>query len=204
MKKILMTLATCFVAVSMSAQYYVGGTLGFNSSKDKTNPAAELSTSSFRINPEIGMALDDKLGVGIVLGFGYTNNKVENTTANPTTSTEAKVTTFAIKPYLRYQCFTAGKFNVFVDGGLNFATQSQKDMKAAMDFGLFVSPGIAYNVNETWSIVAHLNDMFTFGYSKQAIPDVDGAPDAPSSISAGLSTGGFTLGSLTFGVYYNF
>ena len=191
MKKIMMTLAAVAVAATMNAQGYIGGNLGFVNSTNKTNPAAEVTRTGFSIAPEFGYKLDDKLGVGIVLGFGYTNNKVENTTANPTTSTD-------------YQCFTAGKFNVFVDGGLNFATQSQKDMKAAMDFGLFVSPGIAYNVNETWSIVAHLNDMFTFGYSKQAIPDVDGAPDAPSSISAGLSTGGFTLGSLTFGVYYNF
>ena len=204
MKKIMMTLAAVCVAATMNAQGYIGGNLGFVNSTNKTNPAAEVTRTGFSIAPEFGYKLDDKMAVGIALGFGYTNNKTENTTANPTTSVEAKVTSFAIKPYLRYQCFTAGKFNVFVDGGLNFATQSQKDMKAAMDFGLFVSPGIAYNVNETWSIVAHLNDMFTFGYSKQAIPDVDGAPDAPSSISAGLSTGGFTLGSLTFGVYYNF
>jgi long-subunit fatty acid transport protein len=204
MKKIMMTLAAVAVAATMNAQGYVGGNIGFSNSTDKTSAAAEVTSTGFAIAPEFGYKLDDKMAVGIALGFGYTNNKIENTTTNPTTSVESKVTTFSIKPYLRYQCLTAGNFNVFVDGGLNFASQSQKDMKAAMDFGLFVSPGIAYNVSEKWSIVAHLNDMFTFGYSKKAIPDVAGAPDAPSSISAGLSTGGFNLGSLTFGVYYNF
>jgi hypothetical protein len=73
-----------------------------------------------------------------------------------------------------------------------------------MDLGLFVTPGIAYNVNDKWSIVAKLNDMFAFTYSKGQVADLDGTPDAPTSISAGLSTGGFTSGSLTFGVYYNF
>ena len=82
--------------------------------------------------------------------------------------------------------------------------QSQKDMKPAMDFGLFVSPGISYDINETWSIAAHLNDMFSFGYHKSAVADVAGAPDPDTRINAGLSTGGFNLGSLTFGVYYNF
>ena len=199
-----MTLAAVAVAATMNAQGYIGGNLGFVNSTNKTNPAAEVTRTGFSIAPEFGYKLDDKMAVGVALGFGYTNNKTENTTANPTTSVEAKVTTFAIKPYLRYQCFTAGKFNVFVDGGLNFATQSQKDMKAAMDFGLFVSPGIAYSVNEKWSIVAHLNDMFTLGYHKDAVADVSGAPDAPTSFNVGLASGGFNVGSLTFGVYYNF
>ena len=204
MKKIMMTMAALAVAVTMNAQAYIGGNLGFSTSKDKTNPADEQTVTGFTIQPEFGYQLDDKFGVGIVLGYQSNKTKHEGTINNVAYSTDVKASAFSIKPYLRYQCFTAGKFNVFVDGGLNFTTISRDNMKNEMDFGLFVSPGIAYSVNEKWSIVAHLNDMFTFGYSKQAIPDVDGAPDAPSSISAGLSTGGFTLGSLTFGVYYNF
>jgi hypothetical protein len=204
MKKIMMTLAAVCVAATMNAQGYVGGSLTFLNSTDKTNPAAEVTRTTFAIAPEFGYKLDDKLGVGIVLGFGTGKVKTENTTVDPNVSVESKATTFTIQPYLRYQALTAGKFNVFVDGGLNFATTSAENMKNAMDFGLFVSPGISYDVNEKWTIAAHLNNMFTFGYHKDAIADVDNAPDAPSSISAGLSTGGFTLGSLSFGVYYNF
>lgn len=204
MKKIMMTLAAVCVAATMNAQMYIGGGINFINSTNKTNPAAESTRTAFAIAPEFGYKLDDKLGVGIVLGFGTGKNKVENTTVNPNVSTETKSTTFSVKPYLRYQALTAGNFNVFVDGGLGFSTTSSDNMKAAMDFALFVTPGIAYNVNEKWSIVAKLDDMFTFGYHKDAVADVAGAPDAPSSISAGLSTGGFNLGSLTFGVYYNF
>jgi len=204
MKKIMMTLAAVCVAATMNAQMYIGGGINFVNSTNKTNPAAESTRTAFAIAPEFGYKLDDKLGVGIVLGFGTGKNKIENTTVNPNVSTETKSTTFSVKPYLRYQALTAGNFNVFVDGGLGFSTTSSDNMKAAMDFALFVTPGIAYNVNEKWSIVAKLDDMFTFGYHKDAVADVAGAPDAPSSISAGLSTGGFNLGSLTFGVYYNF
>ncbi len=204
MKKIMMTLAAVCVAATMNAQMYIGGGINFINSTDKTNAAAERTRTAFAIAPEFGYKLDDKLGVGIVLGFGTGKNKVEDTTVNPNVSTETKSTTFSVKPYLRYQALTAGNFNVFVDGGLGFSTTSSDNMKAAMDFALFVTPGIAYNVNEKWSIVAKLDDMFTFGYHKDAIADVAGAPDAPSTISAGLSTGGFNLGSLTFGVYYNF
>ena len=204
MKKIMMTLAAVAVAATMNAQMYIGGGINFINSTNKTNPAAESTRTAFAIAPEFGYKLDDKLGVGIVLGFGTGKNKVENTTVNPTTSVETKSTTFSVKPYLRYQALTAGNFNVFVDGGLGFSTTSADDMKNAMDFAVFVTPGVAYNVNEKWSIVAKLDDMFTFGYHKDAVADVAGAPDAPSTISAGLSTGGFNLGSLTFGVYYNF
>ena len=199
-----MTLAAVAVAATMNAQMYVGGNIGFNTSSNKTNPAAEATNTQFTINPEFGYQLDDKLGVGIQLGFTTRNNKTENTTVDPKTTVEAKSTTFSIKPYVRYQALTFGKANIFVDGGLNFATTSQEDMKNEMDFGLFVTPGISFNVSEQWSIVAKLNDVFTFGYHKDAIADVAGAPDAPSRINAGLSTGGFNLGSLTFGVYYNF
>ncbi len=204
MKKIMMTLAAVAVAATMNAQMYIGGGINFINSTNKTNAAAESTRTVFAIAPEFGYKLDDKLGVGIVLGFGTGKNKVENTTVNPATSVETKSTTFSVKPYLRYQALTVGSFNVFVDGGLGFSTTSADNMKNSMDFALFVTPGVAYNVNEKWSIVAKLDDMFTFGYHKDAVADVAGAPDAPSTISAGLSTGGFNLGSLTFGVYYNF
>ena len=204
MKKIMMTLAAVCVAATMNAQGYVGGSLSYINNTNKTNAAAEVTRTTFAIAPEFGYKLDDKMAVGIALGFGTGKVKTENTTVNPNTSTETKSTTFTIKPYLRYQALTAGKFNVFVDGGLNFSTTSAEDMKNAMDFGLFVTPGISYDVNEKWSIVAKLEDMFAFGYHKDHIADVDNAPDAPSSIKANLSTGGFTLGSLSFGVYYNF
>lgn len=202
MKKIMMTLAAAVVAMSASAQVYLGGNIGFNSTSDKTNPAAEKTSTMFQINPEIGYSLNDKWGVGVELGFRTTTDKTENPSAN--TSNKATTTRFHIKPYARYQAFSFGKANVFVDGGLNFATESQKDMKAALDFGLFVTPGIAFNVTEKWSIVAKLNDMFTLGYHKDAIADVPNAPSAPSQFNANIATGGFNVGALTFGVYYNF
>ena len=204
MKKIMMTMAALAVAVTMNAQVYIGGNIGFNSSKDKTNPTDEQTITGFSIQPEIGYQLDDKFGVGIVLGYGHNKVKHEGNIEGIAYSADVKSSAFLIKPYLRYQCFTAGKFNVFVDGGLNFKTVSRDNMKNEMDFGLFVSPGIAYNVNEKWSIVAHLNDMFKLGYHKDAVADIAGAPDAPTSFNVGLASGGFNVGTLTFGVYYNF
>ena len=191
----MMTIAAAFVAVSMSAQVYLGGNIGFNTS---TNKGADTKTTQFTIAPEVGMALDDKFGVGIVIDFGYDKTK------HDVAGTETNTTEFGLKPYLRYQALTFGKANIFVDGGVGFNISKTKDMKAGMGLGLFVTPGIAYNISDKWSIVAKLNDMFGLGYRKSAIADVPGASDAPSRFGLDLSTGGFNVGNLTFGVFYNF
>ena len=210
MKKIMLTLAAVAVAATMNAQGYVGGSIAFVSNTDKTAYIQgvgpfEKKVTSFAIAPEIGYNLDDKMAVGLIFGFGSAKTSYDyKGTGTNVSIDDATATTVSLKPYLRYQCFTAGKFNVFVDGGVNFGLTSAKDMKPAMDLGLFVSPGISYDVNDKWCIAAHLNDMFAFGYHKDQVPDVDGAPDPNTSISAGLSTGGFNLGSLSFGVYYKF
>lgn len=64
MKKIMMTLATLFVAVCASAQVYIGGGVGFaNTSYD------DDSKFSWKIAPEIGFQLDKKWDAGISLGY---------------------------------------------------------------------------------------------------------------------------------------
>lgn len=213
MKKIMMTLAAVCVAATMNAQAYIGGSLGFSSAKSNNGAVgvaatSETTTTGFSIAPEIGYKLDDKMSVGIALGFGSLKNKVEAVgaaaTPGATTSVETTTTTIELKPYLRYQVLTFGKANIFVDGGLDFGMATAKDYKPAMNIGLFVTPGIAFDVNEKWSIVAKLDNMFSLGYAKAAVPDVDGAPDPATSFNVGLSSGGFNVGSLSFGVYYNF
>lgn len=212
MKKFLMTIAAAFAATTMSAQMYVGGTIGYDNSTAKTS-ASEVTTNKFSINPEVGMALDDKLGVGIILTFETGSKETKYTNGDPTT--KPSTTKFGLKPYARYQMFKAGKCNIFMDGGVDFSIDKDKevaydangnaiDNKAGMNLGLFLAPGIAYNVNEKWSIVAKIDDMFTLGYGKGQVPDVAGAPDAPTNFSAKLASGAFSFGGLRFGIYYNF
>jgi len=204
MKKVLLMAAFAVASLAANAQSYVGGTIGFQNNKNNS-ATTENTVTGFTINPEFGTALNEKWGIGIELGFGYNKNKTEYVgTAAGTASDESSTTRFQIKPYARYQALKWGMANIFVDGGLNFGLNKAKDMKAAMDLGLFVSPGVAFNVSESWSIVARLTDFFTFNFAKSAVPDVAGAPDAPTSISAGLGTGKFTTGNIEFGIYYNF
>lgn len=200
-----MTVVAAFAAVSMNAQYYIGGTIGFTSSSDKTTPGQEKTATGFTIAPEFGMKLDDKLGWGIQVGFGTTKNKTEYVgTMAGTPSVEFTQSTIEVSPYLRYQIVQWGKANFFVDGGIDLGFTSQKDMKSGMNLGLFASPGVAYNVSDNWSLVARINDVFTLGYTKGMVPDVAGAPDAPTNFRIGAGLDDFVLGALTFGIYYNF
>ena len=214
MKKIVMTMVAACAALTMNAQMYVGGTVGFGSDKSKT-ATVETTKNSLTIAPEFGMALDEKMGVGIELNFTNGSTETKPISGATGTTTKPSSTTFGIKPYVRYQVFSFGKANIFVDGGVNFAISKDKevaydatgkaiDNKAGMDLGLFVQPGFAFNITDSWSIVAKLENMFTFTYSKGQVPDVAGAPDAPTSINARLASGGFNTGNLRFGVYYNF
>jgi hypothetical protein len=110
MKKIMMTLAAVAVAATMNAQVYLGGTLGFTSTKADTEGAK--ATTNFEIKPEVGYNLDENWAVGIALGFSST--KAGDADA---------VTTFEVAPYARYTFAKLDKVNFFLDGEVSYKTK---------------------------------------------------------------------------------
>ena len=66
MKKIIMTLAAAIIAVSASAQVYMGGSVGISSVKIGGGD----SETTYKVLPEIGYNLNDKWAIGAYLGFG--------------------------------------------------------------------------------------------------------------------------------------
>ncbi|MBQ7494785.1 MAG: outer membrane beta-barrel protein [Bacteroidaceae bacterium] len=195
MKKILLMAAFAVASLTANAQYYVGGTLGF--SNDKTNNG-NTKVTSYTVMPEFGTVLNDKFGVGVVLGATSETTKV-------TGRDDVTLTKWGINPYLRYQALEIGKVNVFVDGGVYFESRTQKNYKAGIGLGLNVAPGIAYKLTDNISIVAKANNLLNFGYKKDPIADIPNAGDADTHVNAGLNTlNNFTAANLSFGFYYNF
>lgn len=181
MKKILMTLAAAFVAVSMSAQVYVGGGLGFESVSHDGD-----SQSSFTIMPEIGYTLEENTAVGIVLGYtSYTNDDSR----------------LYVAPYYRYGIAQFGKVNLFVDGTIYFNQFTEKngnivenkDLKTN-SFGIGVKPGVSMDLNDKLTVATHLGFL---GYDNEKT-DATGAK--------AYNTFGFNFSSLNLGfsLYYNF
>ena len=118
MKKIMMTLAADVLAISASAQVYVGGTLGFKSENvnhDLGNGAStDQKETTFKIRPEVGYNLNENWAVGAQIGF----TSITHNNNGPTT------TMFDIAPYARYTFLKLGSVSIFADGKINFGTST--------------------------------------------------------------------------------
>lgn len=174
MKKLMMIAAMMVAAISASAQVYVGGSVGFS-----TTSYDGESTTSWSVLPEIGYTLDDSWAVGTVIGYGESGDD------------DDKVKTFEISPYVRYTAAKFSKVNVFLDGGVSYVNVDNAGAKA-YGFEVGIKPGVAVNLDEKLSFVAHVG-FLGYDYAKAKGAD------------KGVNSFGFSLdNSLSFGLYYNF
>ena len=191
MKKIMLTLAALAVAATMNAQVYIGGGVGFSTASNDGN-----STTSFKIIPEIGYNLDDKSSVGIVLGFGVTNNGSKmsfNGVKFAGLKTDKSAIQFQVAPYYRYKFVQFDKVDLFIDAMVSFQ-YTKYDEWNNTTFGIGVRPGVAFNASDKISFVAKLGDGLFFESSK------DKDVDAVSHFGLNANT----LAALEIGMYYNF
>lgn len=147
MKKLFLMAAFVVASVAASAQVYVGGSLGFESSKEHKD--AETLTS-FSILPEVGYNLSDNLAVGIQLGYASKEFGEDDT--------ESK---FKVAPYARYTFAKSGAASFFVDGGIIF-TSYGSDYEGS-NFGVGLRPGVKFAVSDKVDVVARTGYL---GYSK--------------------------------------
>ena len=186
MKKMMMTLAAALMAVSMNAQVYVGGNIGFASVSGEQGDDETV----MKILPEFGYNLNDEFAIGTVIGYAKSKVggiiKLSNLGFTNVNSESA----FIVAPYVRYTFLKAGKVNLFIDGGVDFTSGSKGDY-TALSAGL--KPGVAVNLADNISFVAHAGFV---GYD-MVNPDGD---------NNNVHAWGLDLGSnnLTFGLYYNF
>ncbi|ETD19631.1 MULTISPECIES: outer membrane beta-barrel protein [Prevotellaceae] len=180
MKKFFMTLAAAIIAVSASAQVYVGGNVGISSVKI----AGGDSETAYKFLPEFGYNIDRDWAVGMVVGWGKGNPvEIEEGLKNA-----AK--TFEINPYVRYTALHSKYVNVFFDGSVGY--RSYKNVGSEYSFG--IKPGLSVNLNDRFSFVAHVGFL---GY-KCYDPKAD---NTKNSSAWGVDVNG---NNVTFGVYYNF
>ena len=184
MKKMMMIAAMMVAAISANAQVYVGGGIGFQTTSqgDNTNTIVKLV-------PEIGYNLDENWAVGVALAYGHTKNSVETNGVE----VSVKSNVYGINPYARYTFAKFDKVNLFVDGGIEYVHTKSGDSKNNQ-FGIGLKPGVAVNLNDKLSFVAHVG-FLGYQYDKD---DYEGAKAA--------NTFGFDLdgSKLSFGLYYNF
>lgn len=184
MKKILMTLATLFVAVCANAQVFIGGTAGVASFGGE----GDDDHTTFKILPEIGYNINNNWAVGTVIGY----EKGSFSMLNEHLAGAADIKAFEIAPYARYTFVHSKYINLFIDGGIGFAAgKAGDDDFTAFHIGL--QPGLAVNLNRHVSFVSKVGFL---GY-ESVNPDGDNN----NTHAFGLDVNG---NNIQFGVYYNF
>jgi hypothetical protein len=188
MKKILLLAVVMFASLNASAQFYVGGSVGFGSVKPTGGSDSEFT---FRILPEFGYNLNDDWAIGIILGYqkgfpfeGQNLGKGDFNTQYQYSKTEI----FQISPYARYTAIGWDQVKLFFDGGITFG--SFKD--AGTLFSLGIRPGLAINLTDELSFVTHIGFLGFENYSPKG--------EGKSGNNFGLDLSN----SCSFGVYYNF
>ena len=186
MKKLLFTALMAVSSLFVSAQYYAGGQLGFWHEDTKGE-----TTNSLTILPELGMNLDDSWAVGATVGYGY----------NHICGVGVSSHLFQFNPYLRYTYFRSdnGLISLFVDGTVGIGAgwthyKHGDDSKTACTWQIGAAPGIALNLTDRFSVVAHVGFL---GYK--------GANNAAKA-GGHTEAGGLLLNSqnLSLGFYMNF
>lgn len=180
MKKLFSLIAVAFVAMSVNAQVYVGGSLGINAWSSQKN-AGDRSETTFTILPEVGYNLNDEWAVGTVIG--YVSDKWVGVNG-------ISESAFTFNPYARYTYLKAGKVSLFVDGGVDFTTASKADWN---ELAIGLKPGLAVSLSDNISFVSHL------GFIGYDVLNPDG--DDNNTSKFGLDLNG---NNLTFGLYFNF
>lgn len=179
MKKLFMTLAAAVIAVSASAQVYLGGNFGIASTKI----AGQDSKTTYKVLPEIGYKLNQDWAIGTVVGWGKgTPVEIEDA--------DHAIGTFEVAPYVRYTALHTKMVDLFVDGGFSYKHYNS----TGNEWTVGLKPGVALNFNKNVSLVAHVGFV---GY-KTYKPSYD---HAKSSNAWGVDVDG---NNLTLGLLWNF
>ena len=206
MKKIVMMAVMAVAALSANAQVWVGGEVGFNTTKNtiKVNGySTDKTTNNFTLAPEVGYNLNEKWAVAMKLGFIHADDNEDLrgiiNDALPFEIGSIATNAFSINPYARYTFVKAGNFSVFADGGIAYANVHVNGMadyfKNVNQFKVGINPGVTYAISPKVSLVAHLGDLsYQNTWSKAKNYDVK------------ISQGKFNISlwnSISFGAYVN-
>lgn len=181
MKKFLFLAIAAVMTLGASAQsnkWYAGGQLTFGKT---TESVSGLKTTQVTVLPELGYNMTDNFSVGAQLGVQYRKAGGEEKTV------------FQVNPYARYTYYKYERINLFVDGGVDLGI-GRADGSTAVQFGIGFRPGVSFDINDKFSLVAHVGFLGYQGGNRAAKDN--GAPE-----NWGLN---LNSNNIMFGFYYNF
>ena len=197
MKKILLTALVAVASLAANAQVWIGGEVGFSATKTSIDGEKFGAAANFNLLPEIGYTINDKFDIAMTIGLAHRNgngdyyagsNNFENFDGM---LDDVNRNAFTINPYVRYKFAKTGDFTFFVDGGFSYTMiHVSGDDDNGNQWALGFKPGIAYNLTEKVSLVAHIGDL---GYAFYKRGDVKS-----NTFDMGISN------NISFGAYVSF
>ena len=192
-KRIFMLVALMACIATANAQWYVGGTAGFTSTKVDFG-GSDQSGTSFKIIPEIGYKVDDAFSVGVQVGYAHGLAAFGSLTVSDlkgivTTAASAatdlaeedmKLNSFTIQPYLRYNVVNFGKAKLFLEGYVGYTNINLKDESGSSNaadetkvnaFELGIRPGVSISLSDKLDVVGKIGTL-GFLSAKESESDV--------------------------------
>ena len=181
MKKFLFVVAALASCMTVSAKYWFGGNIGFDT---ESYYDTDSKYHSLQINPSFGMVIEDNLELGLDLYIeDYKSMRGQ------------QVFDFAFAPFMRYTFLTEGNFNMFVQGGFEYGVHSPSGYNY-WNLSFQIQPGIRYMMSDHFSLVAKFDGLY---YTHESRPDSN--PGYTFKNNFGL---GFDLSDLWLGLIYEF
>lgn len=163
MKKLFFTLAIMLgLATTVSAQevgqIWVGGSVGFNSTKVGDGDR----TTSYRIIPEIGYVFAENLGIGVKLGYAHNKSILG--------SEETFKDSFTVNPFVRYSFLKGSIGGLFIDGGVGYTYgKGEGDNAAKLNaWEVGFKPGVAIQVSDKITLTGKFGFL---GYQHSKLGD---------------------------------
>lgn len=181
MKKFLLLAVAAVMALGANAQtnkWYAGGQLTFGRT---TEAASGVKSTQVTILPELGYNFTDQFAIGGQVGVQYRKSGGEEKTV------------FEVNPYARYNYYRYERVRLFVDGCVDLGIGGAHG-STAVQYGIGFRPGVALDINDRFSLVAHVGFLGYQGGNHAA--KENGAPE-----NWGLN---FNSNNLMFGFLYNF
>lgn len=188
MKKALLTFALAAFAFTASAQWVIGGNIGFNHDGNSTGDYSDNATTEFSIMPKIGYWLNDQMQVGIQLGCTYDyqrNYAGDNNNDHYASQTQL---TWNFAPYFRYNLTSWKNFTVFCEAQLGLGITPKSSWKntvtntsgdgntSAFDLNFNIVPGLNYSLTDKISFDAYI-DLLGLYYNYNATTRTTAAGD---------------------------
>lgn len=160
MKKLFFTLVTIFGLTSMvnaqqSGKMWVGGSIGFESSKTKGSDR----TTNYNIMPELGYNMTDNVGLGIRLGYTHDEAALN--------STKIKTDGLVVNPFVRYSFLKGDLGGLFVDGGVGYEYSKVKGSSVKThEIEVGFRPGVSLNVSDKVALTGRFG-FLGYQYEKE-------------------------------------